>query len=44
MKILTDYRRYNQAIKEINPHKIAVAYIGADYSEFIDGKNLKEIN
>lgn len=43
MKILTNYSLYKQAIKKIEPNKVAVAYIGADYNLFINAKKLKEI-
>jgi len=43
MKILTNYSLYKQAIKKIEANKVAVAYIGADYNQFINAKKLKEI-
>lgn len=43
MKIVSSFSEYQKALSLIKPHKIAVAYIGADYNNFINIKNLKEI-
>lgn len=42
MKILSNYSQYRQALKEIDPYRIAVAYIGLDYSAYIKTKKIRE--
>lgn len=43
MKILSNFKQYKEALKYIDPYRIAVAYIGIDFTLFINKKSIKEI-
>ena len=43
MKFLTKSNEFVEELREISPEKIAVAYIGIDWKEFISVDSLKEI-
>ncbi len=43
MKIITKSKKMRQALKKLNPNRIAVAYLGKSWLEYIDTKHLEEI-
>ncbi|MCX7109838.1 MAG: phospholipase D family protein [Proteobacteria bacterium] len=43
MKIYSDAKQLREALKEIKPTRIAVAYVGAGWEKYISLKHLKEI-
>lgn len=43
MKIITKSKKMRRALKKLNPSRIAVAYLGKNWLEYIDIKHLEEI-
>ena len=43
MKILTEAKQIREALEEVEPSQIAVAYVGADWDDYISVDDLEEI-